>query len=191
MKNLLWVVVAIVCIAWCTTAQAASSGVYAGLGIGRTAFEDDDRFAGDYLDDDDKGWQIYGGYRFNDYFSVEAAYADLGSFNSISYDTEFDAFAISAVGHLPIRRIPLEVFGKAGFGVIEWDETAPSVDDSAGTLTLGFGLAYTPVKQMTLRLGLDVYAFTVEEYRVSGGTVYKREYDQGVGMNYLGIQYNF
>jgi len=75
--------------------------------------------------------------------------------------------------------------------VIEWDETAPSVDDSAGTLTLGFGLAYTPVKQMTLRLGLDVYAFTVEEYRVSGGTVYKREYDQGVGMNYLAIQYNF
>jgi opacity protein-like surface antigen len=191
MKNLVWIVVFVVAVGCSDSALAAANGFYAGLGFGRTVFEDDDRFVGDFLDDDDKGFQVYGGYRFTDYFGVEGDYADLGDFDSLSSNMEVEAFAITAVGYLPIRRIPLELFGKAGFGVIEWDETAPSFDDSSGALVLGFGLALTPVEPMTLRLGLDIYSYTLEEYRIFGNTVSKREYDQAVGMSYLGIQCNF
>ncbi|MFO7604997.1 MAG: outer membrane beta-barrel protein [Desulfurivibrionaceae bacterium] len=189
--KLLWIIPVMALISWSGTALAVSSGVYLGVGAGRTFFEDDERFIGDFLDDDDNGFQFYGGFRFMDYFGIEATYADFGDFDSITSNMEFDAFVVSAVGYLPIRRIPLEVFGKAGFGVVDWDETARSIDDSAGTFSLGFGMAYTPVKPVTLRLGLDIYAFTLEEYRVVRSTVYKREHDQAVGMSYLGIQYNF
>ncbi len=175
----------------------ANSGFYLGGAVGSTSFEDDDRtiieFGTFMVDDDDQGAQLFFGYNFNRYIGIEATLASLGEYTDSSgtiTDT-YDAMTVTAVGKIPVGQGPVNFYGKAGLGVIFWEEEDTFLnfeyDDTGGTFTLGLGVMFTPGKEqyLTFRIGLDFYAFIVEE-RFSN-----REYDQAIGMGSIGLQFNF
>jgi OOP family OmpA-OmpF porin len=183
-------------ILFATTANAHQTGFYIGGAFGNTVFEDDNRYRdlGLNLDDDDRGGQLFVGFDVNRYFGVEATLADLGEFTDSkqTFTDEFAVMAITAVGKIPIANGPVSFYGKAGFGVIYWEEEdtffGTTRDDSIGTVAIGFGVAFTPGSEhyLTFRLGWDFYAFILEEDYPP-----YRDYDQALGMGSLGLQLNF
>src|SRR5688572_7225596 len=100
-------------------------GFSIGAGIGQfnvdlNEFDDVDDVIGD-LDSDDISWKIFGAYRFNRYFSVEAAYVNFGepgddfqsAGSSGDYSVSLSGFAPYVVGTIPVG--PVELFGKIGY----------------------------------------------------------------------------
>ncbi len=68
------------------TTSSFAGDWYAGLGYGKLSY--DSRVVGTAkVDDSDKAWKIYGGYKLNEFFSAELFYADLGRMLSISGKT--------------------------------------------------------------------------------------------------------
>lgn len=105
----------------------AESGFYAGLGLGQVTLEDS--VAGIDIEATDTGFKLFGGYRFNDHFSLEAAYLDAGTPDDTVYGVTFesDASAIqaSAIGTVPIG----ERFGVYLRGsVIAWEAENSATD---------------------------------------------------------------
>ncbi len=176
---------------------AESSGAYIGIGFGNTSYHDDNSFDGLDLDDRDRGSKIYGGYRFNDHFAVEGTLANMGEFSAQNphggrTKLRFDTFTVSAVGLIPLAEGQLDLFGHAGLGSIGLEQDHPDWDDSGGTFVLGFGLGYNPIEQLTLRVGVDSYAFRMVNYYWDQNMVLNKErFDQSVGMFYVSGQYNF
>lgn len=179
-------------------AHAQRPGFYLGGAFGITAFEDDHR-SRDMdinLDDDDRAGQLFFGVNVNPYFGVEATFANLGEYTDTTrtFTDKFSVIAVTAVGKIPLGRAtsPVSLYGKAGLGVVNWEEEDTflntSGDDSGGALALGFGVIFSPMRDQYLafRLGWDFYAFTLEEDYPSN-----REYDQNLGMASLGLQINF
>ena len=56
-----------------------------------------------FVDDNDLGWKVYGGYAFNRYFNLEAGYVNLGK-SEINDSVQFPSFVVSAF-------IPAPAFG--------------------------------------------------------------------------------
>src|SRR6476619_1304874 len=80
-------------------ANAQDHHMYMGAGVGQSKVNE-----GSY-DDRDTAFSVFGGYDFNQYFSVEAGYADLGNLKSNVGGPDLEATApyIAAVGKLPIN----------------------------------------------------------------------------------------
>lgn len=129
----------------CVPAMAENSGGYAGLGIGSITLEDS---IGDIdIEATDTGFKLFGGYRFNRYFSVEAAYIDAGSPDDTIFgvNIESDAAAVqgSVIGTLPVS----DQFGLYLRGsLIAWesDNTASdgftTVSESTDGNDFGYGV---------------------------------------------------
>jgi len=75
-------------------------------------------------DDSDTGFKIYGGYRFNRHFALEAGYTDLGTFGAtrtvlaspggtLRAETKVSGVHFDAVGILPLAE-RFSLFGKVG-----------------------------------------------------------------------------
>ena len=96
------------------------------------------------VNDTDTGLKLFGGYRVNQYFAVEAAYVDLGEVTSemttdaadmqqfvtdLSEATQFmtESIGLSAVGTYPVNE-RIHVFGKLGFHFWEANLNAFVVD---------------------------------------------------------------
>ncbi|MBU2712625.1 outer membrane beta-barrel protein [Zooshikella harenae] len=144
------------------------SGFYLGLGLGSADYND----AYDNLKDEydgfmsgttsyttrDMAWKVFGGYRVNKYFALEANYTSLGNpdadFTNTSgtyrdeIENEIKGYGIKAVGLYPINN-NFEVL--ASVGTFKWkveeDEEnnrfGPSSETEKGTsLTYGLGANY-------------------------------------------------
>src|SRR5699024_9211619 len=73
-------------------AQAAEpTGWYAGAGVGQSMV--DEWFA----DDEDVGFQVFGGYQFTPYFGLEGAYTNFGEVDVTGGVGEVDAASFSLV----------------------------------------------------------------------------------------------
>ena len=119
------------------------TGGYLGLSYGFTELEDDDIYDSEAIDEfsffsgdlDTKGraWQIYGGYRFLKFFSVEGRYTDFGSYDAeimVSVplfefeeglgkdELEFSALTAHAVGIYPFGQSGFDIYGQLGLGVL-------------------------------------------------------------------------
>ncbi|NLA68349.1 MAG: outer membrane beta-barrel protein [Gammaproteobacteria bacterium] len=122
-------------------AQAAEPvGFYAGAGVGQSMV--DEYFA----DDEDTGYQVFGGYQFNDYFGLEAAWTDFGDVKLTGgvSKLEADTLSLTAVGTLPFTD-NFSAYAKAGFHSWDADVRAPEVGRAStdGTdPTYGLGLQY-------------------------------------------------
>ncbi len=134
------------------------SGFYVGAGAGYTSVDlcDDLRALGaTSCDDSDIGFKVFGGFKFNQYFSAEAGYVDLGeataSAPGISLSTEVDGFQIAAVGSYPIEQFSL--LGKVGLYI--WDgevnTTIGNFDDDGTDIMFGVGGAFHFNPQLSLR----------------------------------------
>lgn len=83
-------------------AQAAEPvGWYARAGIGQSMVDEG------WLDEEETGFQVFGGYQWHPNWGVEIAYADLASL-------DVDTFSAVAVGTLPFTR-NFSGYAKAGF----------------------------------------------------------------------------
>jgi OmpA-OmpF porin, OOP family len=103
-------------------ATTAGAEAYVGASVGRSHENGHDPFTDQFLDlgfesahsktdDKDIGWRPFVGYGFGPYFAIEAAYADLGSFNSTTTvdppgtfeaRSEIKGYELDAVGRLPL-----------------------------------------------------------------------------------------
>jgi OOP family OmpA-OmpF porin len=128
------------------TAVAASPdenerGFYLGGGVGNfnveiDRFDNVDNAIG-RLDDDDTGWKVFGGYKFNRYLALEGAYVDFGrqtdtfdvSGSSGDFTAELSGFSPQLIGILPLG--PVELSAKVGVYFIDIDLSADvdSVDE--------------------------------------------------------------
>lgn len=171
-------------------------GLYLGGTFGTTIFEDDHRYRdlGLALDDDDWGGQLFVGFNFNRYFGMEMTLADLGEFTDYTqtFTDKFSVMAVTAVGKIPLGRGPVSLYGKAGLGVVYWEEEDTFFntlwDDRGGVLAIGFGVLLMPLREryLAFRFGWDVYSFTLEDNNPP-----YRDYDQTLAMSSLGMQINF
>ncbi len=86
----------------------ADSGFFAGASIGSAGLNED--FDGLNIDTDATAFRIVGGWRFNEYFALEAGYHDFGDFEQqidvngtpVIASLSADGFTFAAAGILPV-----------------------------------------------------------------------------------------
>ena len=121
-------------------AQAAEPvGFYAGAGVGQSMIDEG------ILDDEDIGFQVFGGYQFHPNFGVEAAYTDFGDVDVAGVASlDADTWSLVAVGTLPFTD-NFSGYAKAGFHSWDADLSAPGIgraSDDGTDPTYGLGLQY-------------------------------------------------
>ena len=168
----------------------AQTGFYGGLGLGYVDLGQDEgdiaaaaRVSGvtgtvTELDDSGLAWKLFGGYEFNDFFSSEIGYTDLGDARAsfvataptaavINAEAEASAFTASIVGTYLFNR-ELGVFGRLDAAYWSVDGTAAatvggttvtaSADDDGIDFLFGLGAQYNFSEQVGLRLEWEHYS---------------------------------
>jgi OOP family OmpA-OmpF porin len=117
-----------------------NQGFYLGAGVGQFNLEVDDisDISSETFDSDDTSLKIFGGWRFNPYFSAELAYIDFGgpedtistTLGDVNADIEISGFAPYLVGTLPLGIF--ELFAKVGYYFYDADIT---LSDQSGSLS--------------------------------------------------------
>lgn len=130
-------------------AQAAEPvGFYAGAGVGQSMVDEG------LLDEEDTGFQVFGGYQLHPNWGFELGYTDFGK---IEYgdvaSLEADTVSLVAVGTLPFTD---KFSGYAKAGVHSWDADARaagigSASDDGTDPTYGLGLQYRFTDTFALR----------------------------------------
>jgi hypothetical protein len=152
-------------------AQDNTSGFYLGAGVGQFNVNIDDIDQTDNaierLDDDDRSWKAFAGYRFGPYIAVEAAYIDFGTPHSRSdasgssgdFRLKLSGFAPYVIGTVPVG--PVELFAKIGYYFYDVDlradiddPLAPDIDSSKSDedLLYGGGVGMTFIQHLNVRL---------------------------------------
>ena len=130
--------------------QAAEpTGFYAGAGVGQSMIDES------FADDEDVGYQVFGGYQFTPYFGLEAAYTDFGEVDLRGNvgGLEADTWSLAAVGTLPFTD-RFSGYAKAGFHSWDAEMAGPGigrVDDDGTDPTYGLGLQYRFNDSVALR----------------------------------------
>lgn len=167
-----------------TPAFAKDTGAYAGGSIGLTTVDICGELAAvgaTTCDDEDTGFKLFGGYKFNRNLAVEGGFVDFGEISASnatsSVTVSSDALFAAAVGILPVSS-NFSVFGKLGFFM--WDLTGTgtgigTVSDDGTDILIGLGLGFDITERLTIRAEWEDY---------DGG---------GDGVTFLsaGLQYNF
>jgi len=117
------------------------------------------------VEEEDKGFKLFAGYRFNRHFGLEASYLDLGSFSVSTVVTRVngiavvpqtvvgsinikEAFSLAAIGVLPLGGSRFSLLGKLGVYSIKTEArlTGPagflSDSDRNQNLLVGLGASY-------------------------------------------------
>jgi opacity protein-like surface antigen len=158
-----------------TAATAANApGFYAGAGVGKTSVKLDG------FDTSDTAFKIFGGYSFNEYVSLEAAYFDSGNqqenFDDGSVELNLDGINFSVVGWLPVGDA-FSLFAKVGRASYNADVTARSggevisADGTNEELTYGFGAAVNFAGPFEIRAeyeALDINGGDFDTWSVGG-----------------------
>jgi OOP family OmpA-OmpF porin len=137
---------------------AAAQG-YIGVGAGLTTVDICDDLSGLGLtscDDEDTGMKIFGGFKFNQNFGVEASWVDLGEVSLSgpggTATVEFDGFGVAAVGMIPLNP-QFGIFGKVG--AYMWDASgggaASGLSDDGTDIMFGAGVSWTFARNFGLR----------------------------------------
>lgn len=156
-------------------ANPPERGFTVGAGIGQFNVEIDgidglDEAINDF-DADDMSWKLYGGYRFNRYLAVEAAYVDFGkpsdqfelNGSSGNYSLALSGFAPYVVGTLPLG--PVELSARLGYYFYDVKVNA-DLDDLGGDVfetknsgedvTYGIGVGMTFMDHLHTRIEYEV-----------------------------------
>jgi len=149
------------------------SGWYLGGSIGQSEFGDVDcpPIPGAKCDDKDTTWKVFGGYKINRNFAVEAGYADLGSFDrtapGLSASVDAKIFDLVGVGAFPLAN-NFSLYGK--FGLYRSDVDAQALGKTKNNdWTYGVGAQYNFTQNLAARLEWQRYQ-SVEFKRVNGTT---------------------
>jgi len=128
------------------------------------------------VDGKDTGFNVFGGYQFNQYFGLDLAWVDLGeaSYRGSFFGTpvtggtvKLSGLNFSAVGTIPLNP-SFALFGK--LGVFAWNAKSSdttggfsfSATDKGADLSVGLGASYNFTKNVGVRLEW-------ERFKVGGG----------------------
>jgi len=141
-------------------AKSADQGFYAGARIGQSKVDID--CTGASCEDTDTAFGIFGGYKINRNFAVEAGYTDFGKVNATvavpaaTLEVKSNAFEVVGVGALPLNQ-QFSVYGKLGFYRGEAKASATlgafsgSQKETNTDLTLVVGVQYNFNPQLGVR----------------------------------------
>ncbi len=134
-------------------ALAQDAGFYAGGSLGQAKFTEWCVPAPTVLtcDDKDSAWKLFGGYRFNRNFALEASSIDWGEASGTvsavgRVSAEQSSMGIAAVGMLDLAP-QFSIFGKAGFLLTEQElpaSSAPEREETEFHYGIGARFAFAP-----------------------------------------------
>ena len=147
------------------SAADANPGFYIGAGVGEARIDVDDID----FDESDTAFKLFGGYRFNDYFSIELAYFDGGTAEEDRLDVpanleiESTGVNVSAMVTAPFGE-NFSLFGKLGYASLDF-EVAANVfgqrieldDDTEEEVSFGAGAAYKINDYFSLRAEYEAF----------------------------------
>lgn len=153
------------------SAQAAPNdgilGPYARVEVGRSNFSLSNALPQTNSDKHGQAAKLFGGYRFNENFGVEAGYAALGSFSesvtvgtaSVKQDGKARSIFAVATGRLPFGE-SFAVHGRLGLsaGKVSGTNGLPAANNLMGSTTsvlFGLGAEYRPTSNVALTLNYD------------------------------------
>jgi len=143
-------------------------GFYAGVGLGTATVEldADPALANFKFDSDDTAFKVFGGYNFNQYFALEAAYFDggeaeetvirgLGGTGTVGIGTT--GLIASVLGRLPLGEV-FSLYGKLGFASYDVEgkgrvngNVVIEMDGSDDDVAYGVGAAFNIGTSFELR----------------------------------------
>ncbi len=154
-------------------------GAYARVEVGRSNFGLSSGLPQSGSDNHGKAYKLYGGYRFNENFGVEAGYAALGSFSqsvtvggaSVKQDGRARSIFAAATGRLPLGD-SFALHGRLGVssGKISGRNVLPASDSligSATSLMVGAGAEYRPRPNVALTINYDDYGHLSRKVKAS------------------------
>ncbi len=150
---------------------------YGGIGIGMSHLEPDtNNTIYSVSDDSSSGWKLYGGYDWNEKWSIDAYLSDLGDAGlSPNGSVEYKDFGISALYYFHNNhgergrnlRTHLSLFGKAGLGVMKNDSDVPYERVNDTHIMLGAGLEYGFDNGIAVRAEAEFYDEDSQFYSIS------------------------
>lgn len=150
----------------------ADSGFYAGAAVGRLTLKDS--VSGVNIKaTTDTGYKLFGGYRFNEFGSIEAAYlagTPEDSISGVTIKSDASAFQASALWQVPISN-RFEAYVR--FSVVAWEADNSASDgqitftqNNDGTdLGLGIGAAFNVTPWFGLRAEFEGAEFEGTDMR--------------------------
>jgi len=155
-----------------TTSSFAEGNFYVGAAASQSFV---DEF---YLDEDDTGGKIFGGYKINEYFAIEGGHFNFGDIREGANHLEVDGISLAVVGSVPLTA-KLSAFAKVGAHDWDADATGSVVNqlsnDSDTDVFYGAGVRYAFSDNWTI-LG------EVERYEVE---------DIDFDVASIGVEFNF
>lgn len=130
------------------TAPAMAGDAYMGVDLNRTEL--------DGLDGSGSGWNLYGGYRFNDSFAFEAGYRRLVNKTLSDFGTPVkltgNALQASVLAYVPLGA-DFSLFGRLGVNRLDAKATVNgfTAKENDTKAMFGVGLEYSLSKAMALR----------------------------------------
>lgn len=161
-------------------------GWYIGGALGASELDDDNFFVDNGLnlrDDEDSSAGIFGGYKFNRYFSLESRFTYLGEFDVSGADVDTDVVSVHGVLTLPIGRQGWELLWQLGVGRINFDFPGGDEDETVGSA--GVGVRYYVTENLGLALKFDSYLFEADD--APNG----RDYDIDINTAQFAVSYIF
>lgn len=95
-------------------------------------------------------YSIFGGYKLNQTFAVEAGYTDLGSISYNGIGAKNKVYSLDGIARAPLGN-SFGVYGKVGVAYAERDFNSGLGDDHKTGLKLGVGVDYALTQNVTLR----------------------------------------
>lgn len=95
-------------------------------------------------------YSIFGGYKFNENFAVEAAYTDLGKVDFGGVNAKSKVYSLDGIARAPLGA-GFGVYGKVGVAYAQRDFNNGLGDKDKTGLKLGVGVDYALTKNVSLR----------------------------------------
>jgi OOP family OmpA-OmpF porin len=163
-------------------APVLADNFYIGGSVGQAEWDDlCDGISASSCDTKDTAYKIFGGYKLNKHFAVEAFYNDSGEYSAsgadFDADAEADSFGVAFVGILPLSE-QFDLFAKVG--VHRWDfeavgtvdSTVVTVDDSGTDVMYGVGASYSLTDSVAIRAEWENYSADDDITVLSAGVTY-------------------
>lgn len=124
-------------------------------------------------------YSIFGGYKFNENFAVEAAYTDLGKVEFGGVTAKNKVYSLDGIARAPLGA-GFGIYGKVGVAYAERDFNNGLGDKDKTGLKLGVGVDYALTKNVSLRAEATRFnnmpqanGFDKKDDRLSMGVVYQ------------------
>jgi hypothetical protein len=153
-------------------ASTATAESYLGGSIGKADYNENLWSIED--NQNDTGWKFFGGYHFNRYLGLEAAWVDLGKVDYQGASIETSGVALEGIGSLPIGPM-FSIFAK--LGAIAWDQDTRKAgrhdDDQGVNPAWGYGgEARFLDKRLGIRIEWERFKSDVDADLISLGASY-------------------